>query len=77
MRKIFSFKKMLFLKESEIIPNKNDEYKRLSVPYTNKSENFVFQRRDYSKQFAHIYASRLTKMKTLLPPKMKEKWGKH
>lgn len=66
---------MLFLKESDIASNKKDEYQRLSVEYKNKSEHFVFQHRDYSKQFAHIYASRLTRMKSLLPPKIKEKFG--
>lgn len=65
---------MLFLKDSEI--NKTDEFKRVNVDYMNKSDPFYFQSRDFSKQFAHIYASRLAQMKQILPPKIAEKWGK-
>lgn len=67
---------MLFLKESDVESSKNSDYKRLNVSYTNKSNNFIVQRCDFSKQFAHIYASRLACMKKFLPPKIKEKWGK-
>ena len=66
---------MLFPKDNKI--KFNEEYKRLIVTHENTSERFQFKaQHDYSKQFAHIYASRLTKMRELLTIKAEEKWGK-
>lgn len=55
----------------------NGVYKRLSTVHKDTSDRFRFKgQNDYSKQFAHIYASRLTEMRDLLTKKIKEKWGK-
>lgn len=54
----------------------NGEYKRLVAPYVDTSDRFRFKgQNDYSKQFAHIYASRLSQMRRLLTEKVQEKWG--
>lgn len=55
----------------------NGEYKRLVTPYCDTSDRFRFKGpNDYSKQFAHIYASRLAQMRKLLTVIVQEKWGK-
>lgn len=67
---------MLFPGESGT-QNSDNDFKRLSVKYTDSSKRFRFQaQNDYSKQFAHIYAARLTEIRDLLAQRAKEKWGK-
>ncbi|XP_050077714.1 DNA polymerase delta subunit 2 [Anopheles maculipalpis] len=50
-------------------------FERLKVPYTYKSECFQFAKKDFSKQFAFIYASRLEEMLKLLENSVQKKWG--
>lgn len=51
-------------------------FERLIVPFNDNSNRFHFKaQNDYSKQFAHIYASRLGHMRALLEAKSKDKWG--
>uniref|UniRef100_A0A182RSJ8 DNA polymerase delta subunit 2 n=1 Tax=Anopheles funestus TaxID=62324 RepID=A0A182RSJ8_ANOFN len=50
-------------------------YERLAVPYAYKSECFHFVKKDFSKQFAFIYASRLEEMLKLLEDSVQKKWG--
>lgn len=65
---------MLFPEDENI--QEKDHYKRLVVPFTDNSQRFRFKsQNDYSKQFAHIYAARLTQMRGLLAQKSQEKWG--
>lgn len=65
---------MLFPKDS-LIGSVDREYSRLSCEYQDNMERFRFERHnDYSKQFAHIYASRLEQMRNLLTERVKAKW---
>lgn len=68
---------MLF-PDDEILKSLNGEkeFKRLTAEYEDKSSRFKFKsQNDYSKQFAHIYATRLGYMRPLLSEKAEEKWG--
>lgn len=54
----------------------NGEYKRLMARYADTSDRFRFKgQNDYSRQFAHIYASRLSELRELLTKRVQEKWG--
>lgn len=56
--------------------NPDIPFERLIVPFHDDSSRFHFKAtNDYSKQFAHIYASRLGHMRALLEEKSKDKWG--
>lgn len=67
--------KMLFSNGSNSSRSGND-FKRLSVNYEDLSKRFHFQaKNDYSKQYAHIYAARLSEMRALLTQRAKAKWG--
>lgn len=67
---------MLFPEENFF--NKNEDgFRRLDVKYKDTSEKFRLKSElDYSKQFAHIYSSRLREMRELLLVKAKQKWGR-
>ncbi|XP_054000613.1 DNA polymerase delta subunit 2-like [Hylaeus anthracinus] len=52
----------------QIFERKQGEYKDLS-------KKFVNTKRDYSKQFAHIYAIRLAELRDVLIPQVQAKWG--
>nr|XP_029714507.1 DNA polymerase delta small subunit-like isoform X1 [Aedes albopictus] len=56
-------------------PQADKDFKRLDVPYVSRSDKFHFRTKDFSKQFSHIYASRLSEMVGLLTERAKEKWG--
>lgn len=65
---------MLFPKTESI--NSDNEFKRLVVKYVDKSKKFNFKQiRDYSKQFSHLYSTRLEIMTKLLSSRVKDKWG--
>lgn len=65
---------MLFPKTETI--NSDNELKRLVVKYVDKSKKFNFKQiRDYSKQFSHLYSTRLEIMTKLLSSRVKDKWG--
>lgn len=49
--------------------------KRLECNYTNLSQNFRQQGKDFTKQFAHIYAVRLNSMKDRIKHRAANKWG--
>lgn len=68
---------MLFPDDEFIRSGDQKEYSRkLCSRYENESDRFRFERHnDYSKQFAHIYASRLEQMRGLLTNKVNAKWG--
>lgn len=66
---------MLFTKEEST--NSDIELKRLDVKYVDKSKKFYFKQRDYSKQFSHLYSTRLEIMTKLLASRVKDKWGKY
>jgi DNA polymerase delta subunit 2 len=51
-------------------------YARINCSFKNISERFGLQSKDYARQFAHIYAVRLTKMRELLTKRIFNKWGK-
>ncbi|XP_058818072.1 DNA polymerase delta subunit 2 [Topomyia yanbarensis] len=52
-----------------------EDFKRLQVPYSYQAEKFHFKYKDFSKQFAYIYASRLNEMIRLMKDRVKQKWG--
>jgi hypothetical protein len=51
-------------------------YPRVHCDFRNLSERFGHNSKDYARQFAHIYAVRLTKMRELLTRGIRKKWGK-
>jgi DNA polymerase delta subunit 2 len=57
------------VKETETV------YTRVNCSFKNISERFGLQSKDYARQFAHIYAVRLTKMRELLTKGILNKWG--
>nr|XP_012138164.1 PREDICTED: DNA polymerase delta small subunit-like [Megachile rotundata] len=50
-------------------------FDRKQAQYTDLSKKFVNTKNDYSKQFAHIYASRLAELRSVLIPRVQSKWG--
>jgi hypothetical protein len=50
-------------------------YSRVNCSFKNLSERFGHHSKDYAKQFAHIYAVRLTKMRKLLTKRIHNRWG--
>ncbi|XP_076279134.1 DNA polymerase delta subunit 2 [Lasioglossum baleicum] len=50
-------------------------FERKQAEYANLSKKFVSTRNDYSKQFAHIYSTRLAELRDILIPRLKAKWG--
>ncbi|XP_076658903.1 DNA polymerase delta subunit 2 [Halictus rubicundus] len=50
-------------------------FERKQAEYTNLSRKFINTRNDYSKQFAHIYSTRLAELRDVLIPQVKAKWG--
>lgn len=68
---------MLFPEDKHFTaPHPGEDFKRLDVPYTNRSDKFLFKSKDFTKQFSHIYASRLDEMESLIKDRIKQKWGK-
>lgn len=68
---------MLFPEDKHLTaPHPSEDFKRLDVPYTNRSDKFLFKSKDFTKQFSHIYASRLDEMESLIKDRVKQKWGK-
>lgn len=68
---------MIFPDDIQTQFNDNEKYKRLIVPFEDTSDRFKFHsQNDYSRQFAHIYSSRLQQMRGLLTERCKDKWGK-
>lgn len=66
---------MLFPDDNLCSKNEN-EFKRLTVNFVDSSDRFQLKSQtDYSKQFCHIYASRLREMRQLLAEKAEKKWG--
>uniref|UniRef100_A0A8D8L9X2 DNA polymerase delta subunit 2 n=1 Tax=Cacopsylla melanoneura TaxID=428564 RepID=A0A8D8L9X2_9HEMI len=53
----------------------NKAHTRATADYKNLSQCFRLSTKDYSKQFAHIYAARLNKMKECLLERVSQKWG--
>lgn len=49
---------------------------RIDAPYENLSGRFRTSDKDFAKQFAHVYAGRLSKSKGILQKKCLAKWGK-
>lgn len=68
---------MLFPNDEKFtISDDKKQYERLTTNFEDKSSRFKFKsQNDYSKQFAHIYATRLAYMRPLLSEKAVEKWG--
>nr|CAD7587454.1 unnamed protein product [Timema genevievae] len=50
---------------------------RETCSYENLSQRFLHQTKDFGKQFAHIYAVRLSKMRGLIMRRVHQKWGKN
>nr|CAD7262162.1 unnamed protein product [Timema shepardi] len=50
---------------------------RETCSYENLSQRFLHQTKDFGKQFAHIYAVRLEKMRGLIMGRVHQKWGKN
>nr|CAD7406319.1 unnamed protein product [Timema poppensis] len=50
---------------------------RETCSYENLSQRFMHQTKDFGKQFAHIYAVRLEKMRGLIMGRVHQKWGKN
>lgn len=55
--------------------NAEVELNRIEVSYKNLSDKFKCTKKDFTKQFAHIYAGRLSKSKDSLTQKCISKWG--
>ena len=51
------------------------EPKRPVISYTNKSEAFLCTNQNFQRQYAGIYAARLSQLTDLLNEQVKEKWG--
>lgn len=50
---------------------------RATCSYKNLSHKFIFEKkRDFKAQYAHIYYTRLQKMRKSLEDSAKQKWGK-
>uniref|UniRef100_A0A182MZ74 DNA polymerase delta small subunit n=1 Tax=Anopheles dirus TaxID=7168 RepID=A0A182MZ74_9DIPT len=68
---------MLFPDDNNLCnPPAGSSFERLKVPYSYRSECFHFAKKDFSKQFAFIYASRLEEMLMMLEDSVQKKWGK-
>ncbi|GAB1606272.1 DNA polymerase delta subunit 2-like [Argonauta hians] len=52
-----------------------DVFERQTASYEDKSDRFRLKELQYSRQFAHIYSSRLLEMRPGLEKKAKQKWG--
>jgi len=52
-------------------------FNRTQCSFENLSEKFKCRTRDFSNQFAHIYAGRLNLLKPRILKVAKEKWGMH
>ena len=50
-------------------------YERDEIVYENLSEKFKLTGRNFNRQYAHIYAVRLMKFRTLLEDRVSRKWG--
>ena len=50
-------------------------YEREELPYEDLSNRFKLTNRDFNRQYAHIYATRLMKFQSLLQYRVLEKWG--
>lgn len=67
---------MLFPHDEILTKHNGETYKRLEAKFEDGSSKYMFKsKNDYSKQFAHIYASRLGQMRPLLAQLATEKWG--
>lgn len=68
---------MLFPDDTFINSTNQEAFSRkLCSQYQDESQRFRYERHnDYSKQFAHIYASRLEQMRVLLTERVNAKWG--
>jgi hypothetical protein len=51
-------------------------YEREELDYEDLSGTFKLVNRDFNRQYAGIYAIRLTKFQTLLEERVEKKWGK-
>jgi len=51
-------------------------YERTNCTYRDSSERFHHVSKEFSRQFFHIYAQRLTVMKEKLRPRIESEWGK-
>ncbi len=51
-------------------------YERKELDYEDLSSTFKLVNRDFNRQYAGIYAVRLTKFRTLLEERVEKKWGK-
>lgn len=51
-------------------------YEREELDYEDLSSTFKLVNRDFNRQYAGIYAIRLTKFQTLLEKRVEKKWGK-
>lgn len=52
-------------------------FKRKSCRYEDKCERFRVADRDYTRQYAHIYFTRLKKLKKGVEKAAERKWGKY
>ncbi|XP_049809952.1 DNA polymerase delta subunit 2 [Schistocerca nitens] len=52
-----------------------DVYSRKECDYKNLSDRFTYKAKDFSKQFAHIYAVRLVQMRCIIEKPVRQKWG--
>ncbi|XP_077297697.1 DNA polymerase delta subunit 2 [Arctopsyche grandis] len=72
---------MLVTAGCDVDPEQDNDFstegdlKRLTCHYHNLSERFLRITKDFSKQYAHIYAARLTAMQAILQKRVKLKWG--
>lgn len=52
------------------------KYVRADTAYKNCCQKFLHKKKDFSRQFFHIYAVRLAKMKDTIRLKALNRWGK-
>ncbi|XP_068083676.1 DNA polymerase delta subunit 2 isoform X2 [Anabrus simplex] len=50
-------------------------HQRAECDYKDLSKKFALQTKDYTKQFAHIYAIRLVRMREMITKRVRRKWG--
>lgn len=69
---------MLFPDENPAKKSQGEFQRLATVKYVDTSKRFQLKdKRDYSKQYAHIYSNRLNIMRPLIAQKATEKWGEY
>lgn len=74
------FSDVIVPKETLLSPPGSEEepvFDRQQPSYSGCSERFRLGERSFSRQYAHIYATRLMQMRHILTDRATEKWGEN